>query len=49
MTIAIIGGGASGMAAALAAAENKDVQVICWSVRQEWAESYRPPAMAAAT
>ena len=28
MTIAIIGGGASGMAAALAAAENKDAQVI---------------------
>ncbi|MBR3950119.1 MAG: aminoacetone oxidase family FAD-binding enzyme [Oscillospiraceae bacterium] len=28
MTIAIIGGGASGMAAALAAAENRDVQVI---------------------
>ena len=28
MVIAIIGGGASGMAAALAAAENKDVQVI---------------------
>ena len=28
MVIAIIGGGASGMAAALAAAENKDAQVI---------------------
>ena len=28
MTIAIIGGGASGMAAALSAAENKDIQVI---------------------
>ena len=28
MVIGIIGGGASGMAAALAAAENKDVQVV---------------------
>ena len=28
MTIGIIGGGAAGMAAALAASENKDVQVI---------------------
>ena len=28
MVIGIIGGGAAGMAAALAAAENKDIQVI---------------------
>ena len=55
MVVGIIGAGASGMAAALAAAENPNVNVILFERqarvgrRPVWAASCRLPAMAAAT
>ena len=47
MIIGIIGAGASGMAAALAAAEYENVQVLLFE-RQALGGNYRPPVMVAA-